>query len=161
MSEARSITPVSDPNCPDHDAPQRPLMPLVMTCAMMSLALLIGIVIWQQRSQLATLRRIAREIQPGENIREVDIRLGKSKFGYSYPAGPGLPDVFGAMYGGAMNDYRENLEHLFRQAFGGFPSWYRTQHEISWPVVVQYDDTNKRVTAVFVDGVKITSAVLD
>ena len=161
MSEAPSITPVSDPNRPKHDAPQRPLMPLVVACAVMSLALLIGIVIWQERSQLATLRRIGREIQPGENILEVDIRLGKSKFGYSYPAGLGLPDVFGAMYGGAMNDYRENVECSFRQAFGGFPSWYRPQHEISWPVVVQYDDTNKRVAAVFVDGVKITSAVLD
>lgn len=62
------------------------------------------------------------------------------------------------MYGGAASHLREDLDSLVSRVFRGAPSWYRHQHFKSWPVLVQYD-RDDRVTAVFVDGVEITSGM--
>lgn len=131
--------------------------PVVAFLAVVSFLLIVGYVSWVQSSKAASLRRIASEIQLGEIILDVDTRLGKSTYGYGPPAG--APQTkFGAMYGGTVNDFREQFDSLVRRVFRGSPRWYSSQPFRSWPVLVEYDG-DKRVTAVFVDGVEITSSM--
>lgn len=143
------------------DVPQHGTrLPLVAFLAVVSFSLIVSTMVWRQCSKAESLRRIAREIQLGENVFQVDIRLGKSTYGYEsgwpYPGAP--PTEFGAMYGGAVNDFRKELDYLVSRVVRGSPRWCFPQHFKSWPVLVQYDG-DKRVTAVFIDGVEITSTM--
>jgi hypothetical protein len=156
-------TPTS--NQTTFDAPQRVArLPLVAVLVLISFSLIVGALGWRHCSKAAGLRRIAREIQPGESIVAADTRLGKSQlaaeYGWQYPGGP--PTKFEAMYGGTMDDLRGDLDSLVLRVFRGYPRWYRPQNRPllsrSWPVLVLYDG-DKCVTAVIIDGVEITPAV--
>lgn len=134
-------------------------LPLVAFLAVASFLVIVGIVCWQQDSKVAQLKRIAGEIQPGENIFDVDVRLGKSTLCYEsgWPYAGAPPTEFGALYGGPVNNLRQQVDSLVLQSFRGSPRWYAPQSFRSWPVLVQYDG-DKRVTAVFVDGVETASS---
>gem|GEM_PF-2645370 len=163
MTKFALTTPTS--NQAKLDAPQRVArVPLIAVLVLVSFSLIVGAVCRRHCSKVAGLRRIAREIQPGENIVAVDTRLGKSQlgseYGWQYPGGP--PTKFEAMYGGTVDDLRGDFDSLVLRAFRGYPRWYRPQDRPllskSWPVLVLYDG-DKRVTAVYIDGVEVTPVV--
>ncbi len=113
-------------------------------------------------SKTNDLRNVARGIRVGDDVLEVDARLGGSTHGYVYGwPSPGAPPTHqGAMYGGSLDNLHEEFDSLIGRVFGGQPSWYTnamSQHYGDWPVVVEYDD-DRRVTVVYVDGTKITSS---
>lgn len=147
MTQNALTTPTSEQS--KLDAPKHVArLPLVALLAVVSFSLIVGAVSLRQRSTGASLRRIAREIQPGDNLLDVDTRLGKATYGYEsgwpYPGGP--PTEFGVIYGGAVNDFHQELDSLVSHVFRGSPRWYFPQHFRSWPVLVQYD-ADKRVPA--------------
>ena len=159
MTKDALTTPTSDQT--KLDVPKHGVrLPLVAFLATVSFLLIVGAISWRQSSKAASLRRIAREIQLGENILDVDTRLGKSTNGYAsgWPSPGAPPTEFGAMYGGVVNDFRQQFDSLVYRVFRGSPRWYPSQPFSSWPVLVQYDG-DKRVTAVYIDCVKITSSM--
>ena len=105
---------------------------------------------------------MARGIRVGDDVLEVDARLGASQHGYEYgwPSFGAPPTHQGAMYGGSLDNLHADFDSLIGRVFGGQPSWYGnaiSQHDGDWPVIVEYDD-DWCVTVVYVDGTKITSS---
>lgn len=108
-------------------------------------------------SETNDLRNVARGIRAGDDILEVDVRLGGSTYGFecSRP-----PTHHGAVYGGRIDNLHHHFDSLIGRVFGGRPSWYTntcSKHFRDWPVLVTYDD-DRRVTAVYIDGTPAISS---
>ena len=124
-------------------------------------ALLFGTIVTIHVSKTNDLRNLAHEIRVGDDVLEVDMRLGGSTHGYEYgwPTFGAPPTHQGAMYGGSIDNLHEEFDLLIGRIFGGQPSWYTnalSKQFRAWPVVVEYD-SKKRVTVVYVDGTQLTS----
>ncbi len=126
------------------------------------LTLLVIAIVGFQSSETHNLRKEARKIQLGDEMTKVDAHLGGSIYGYEsgWPTAGAPPTEFGAMYGGSMDTLPRKLRPIVRRTFRGVPSWYDrffVQPPRAWPVLVQYN-SDRLVTAVFVDGIEITQA---
>lgn len=113
-----------------------------------------------QLYETGSLRNKARKIRIGDNIFQVDERLGGSRYSYEsgWP-GPGAPPaVRCTLYGGPFDNLHESFDSVVSRAFGGHPSWYTntlSKQMSAWPLRIRYDGSD-RVTAVYIDGRKMT-----
>jgi hypothetical protein len=109
-----------------------------------------------QFREVQQLRNAASRVQIGDSQGTVRSLLGNAIYHYEsgWPSAGAPPTECGDMYGGRLNYLREDIASFVDGKIAGGPRYSVSQGISLWPVMIRYNG-DKRVTAVYIDGIKV------
>ncbi|MES2792527.1 MAG: hypothetical protein V4719_23135 [Planctomycetota bacterium] len=126
-----------------------------LACVGLVVAIGTAVVCIQFR-EVRQLRNAASRVQIGDSQGTVHSLLGSAIYHYEsgWPSAGAPPAEYGDMYGGRLNYLREDIASFVDGRIAGGPRYSISQGVSLWPVIIRYNG-DKRVTAVYIDGIKV------
>lgn len=109
-----------------------------------------------QFRDLQYIKAATSRIRIGDSPKDVYAILGEAKVSYEcgWPSRGAPPTEYGELYGGRLDYVRDDFEAFLHRNVTAIPPNLFNRSLRAWPVMVKYD-ARKRVTAVFIDSVKV------